>query len=120
MKRIAISNRMKPRRRLISEKEILAKIDDCHVRSRRALTQAGAVDRKADEIFSKAASTIDFTERSRLVDYGDELRAKANKFRKAATRLIEVRAHKLGKRLSEFRTELLPVHGVGDASVPMI
>lgn len=120
MKKIAISNRMKPRRRLTSEKQILAKIDLCHVRSRQKRTEAEAIDRQADEVFRLAGKERNDGERLKLVEHATFLRKDADELRVSATRLIEVRAKKLGDRLSEFRTELLPCDGVGDTSVPML
>lgn len=119
MKKIAISNRMKPRRRLTSEKQIMSKIELCHVRSRQKRAEAEAIDRKADEVFHMAGKERDDGERIKLVDYATYLRNDADKLRVAATRLIEVRAKKLGERLSEFRTELLPL-GLADQSVPAL
>lgn len=119
MKKIAIAKRMKPRRRFTTEKAILAKIDDCHIRSRRKRAEAEATDRKADEIFELASRATDDSERVKLAEYARELREDADKLRVSATRLIEVRAKKLGDRLSEFRTELLPI-GDTDTSVPAL
>lgn len=111
---------MKPRRQLTSEKQIVAQIDNCHVRSKRKRTEAEVIDRQADEVFRLAGNERDDGERLKLVEHTTFLRKDADKLRVSATRLIEVRAKKLGERLSEFRTELLPVHGVGDTSVPML
>lgn len=119
MKKIAIAKRMKPRRRFTTEKAILAKIDDCHIRSQRKRAEAEAMDKQADEVLKKAGDLRHENERASHARYAKDLRREAGELRVSATRLIEVRAKKLGERLSEFRTELLPCISSGP-SVPVL
>jgi hypothetical protein len=105
---------MKPPRRYTTEEQILAAIDKTHQAAIDLLTQAEAIEGQIKALqlegvtFNMNGSTI------------DDLRFESKKLRQQAEYQIEKRAKKLGLRLSEFRTMLLPIPDMGgEDGVPM-
>lgn len=116
MKKIVLR---KGKRRYKTEAQIIAKIDDCHTRSKQLRIEAERQDRVAEQVILAAAEKDENAQRIAVAG-ARTLRREANLLRVKATRLIEVRAKNLGDRLSEFRTMLLPNSGVTDESVPAL
>lgn len=110
---------MRKQKRYNSEEEILAAIDECHTRSKGLLACAEALDLKADrhlQICNKMmAGKITHEIKAEINVRKEQARqdsAKARKIRKQATRLIDVKAKKLGITLAAFRTDtMLPILG---------
>lgn len=106
-----------PRKRYKTEAEIVAKIDHCHAESKRIGTQADSNELEAKELFRRAALEKRADYASAMVEQGKKLQREAKKMRKREASLIDGTARRLGEKLSEFRTVLIPL-GVGDETVP--
>jgi hypothetical protein len=105
---------MKTSRRYTSEQQILDAIDKTHQAAIDLLYQAEVIEAQIKVLqldgttFTMNGSTI------------DDLRFESKKLRKQADYQVEKRAKKLGLRLSEFRTMLLPIPDMGgEDGVPM-
>lgn len=117
------------KKRWTSEKQILDEIDKCHSQGKSKLAQAEQLESKkadtyktASEFFERAAKIEDKLKREAFSSAAEvhseraaALELKAEGLRKQATRLIEVKAKKLGNKLSEFRTGQLPMPGIPEA-----
>lgn len=100
-------------KRFSSEKQILAEIDKCHSNSRRALEKAEAIDLQIRQARDNAPANVDEDQLSQMIR---DLKIRAKMFRTYATNQVQSRAKKLGVRLSEFRTTIMPFEH--DAGVP--
>lgn len=89
---------MRKKGRLKSEREILAMIHDCHRESYALLKEADM-----EEAIAK-----DWLKLPEMAEAGSHKMDQVRKLRERADRLIDVKAKKLGDKLSEFRTETMP------------
>lgn len=97
---------MKQRKRYTSERAILAEIHE-------AQRDANAAFAEAEQLEAVAKEYIKDPERA---GEGQYKLKEAQKLRDRGTRLIEVKAKKLGERLAEFRTEPMTLLN-GDRSI---
>lgn len=85
-------------KRYNTEAEILEAIDSCHKR-------AGELALQADNIAQECVRMRGMAGTSEEIAYG---RLEEKRLRGKANRLLNVKAKKLGEKLSEFRTSQLP------------
>ncbi len=108
----------KPRKRFNSEAEILTKIDETHAHAKGYGALADAKEDEAKALFKSAASESNAKLQGGMITKGKQLMTEVKKLRKRSARLMDSKCKSLGAKLAEFRTELIPVAGVGDTSVP--
>lgn len=99
-----------PKKRFTSEEQILKKIDWCQAKHRQLIEAANKAETWGKKILCSPSS----------VDRENAIAAieDAKKMRQQAEALIESRSKKLGKRLAEFRTAIMPGI-VEDGSMPV-
>lgn len=99
-----------PKKRFTSEEQIIKKIDWCQAKHRELLEAANEREAWGKKILCSPSS----------VDRENAIEAieGAKKMRQQAEALIESRSKKLGKRLAEFRTAIMPGI-VEDESMPV-
>ncbi len=85
------------KKRLRSEREILAQIHQCHRDANQCIVEAESLETIAKEYF-----------RQGMTDDATFKMAEANTLRRKADRLLDNKAKKLGEKLSEFQTVALP------------
>ncbi len=89
---------VKPKKRLRSEREILAQIHACHRDANQCIVEAESLETIAKQYFTMP----DMVEDARLK------MQEASKLRARSERLIESKAKRLGEKLAEFQTVALP------------
>ena len=85
-------------KRYTTEEQIIKDIDKCYAKAAVLSHEAAMLDRIADELFKHP----DAVEGAKLK------RGDASRMRLTANNLINKKAKKLGEKLSEFRTAVLP------------
>lgn len=114
---------MKRQTRYKTEAQIIEAIYDCRWRSVEKMNQAGELEAQAADFYKRSAVSARAREVQSQNDAwglkleGDRAKDKAMKFRKQATRLLDVRFKKLGKVLAAFRTEPMAAVLGNDRSV---
>ena len=95
-------------KRYNTEAEILEAIDSCH-------RQAAELALQADGIAQECVKMRGQPEHKEDIAYG---RIEEKRLRGKSFRLLNVKAKKLGEKLSEFRTSQLPALDNHDPSIP--
>lgn len=98
------------KKRFTNEAQILKRIDWCHQRHKELLHEAAVKEEWARKILNSPSSV----DRENAIYELEQVK----KMRAQAEALVESRAVKLGKRLAEFRTAILP-GVVEDESMPV-
>lgn len=98
------------KKRFTNEAQILKKIDWCHQKHRELLELAD----EREAWGKKVLGSPSYVDRENAIEAIEE----AKKMRKQAEALIDSRSKKLGRRLAEFRTAILP-GVVEDESMPV-
>lgn len=92
----------KPRKRYNSEEEIIAAIDKCKTVATDKLIKADGIEQWIEQIKKDAKKAAECAEQIKWE------RCKIRRLRKQANNLIEKRVKLLGRKLAEFRTEIIP------------
>lgn len=125
------------KRRFTTEKQLLDAIDHCHASAKEKLAKADQREDEAKQTFKLAYEKelelaakktekdhhwAQYREVVNMQNRGNELLSEAQRLRKSASNVVENKAKRLGNKLSQIRTCLLPFKEkeirVKDRSVP--
>ena len=103
--------------RFNTESEIIHLIDAKMETARKAEIESWELDRLAVALLEESAKRVKPSEIGELVNESKQCRAKADKLRVKARRLLEITLPKLKQKLAVMRTPQIPAVDNSDASV---